>query len=129
MAITGGDASGEEGEIRDQTLSDRRNVTILFADVSNSTALVREMDPEQAFRVLSPIVQLAVEKIQLYEGVVNNLAGDGLMATFGRLASQDDALHACYCAIAKAAWAAGSRRIPTAWCDTRLPVAHAAGES
>jgi len=62
---------------------DRRNVTIMFADVVGSTALIEQMDPEHASSVLSSAVETAVALVDRFGGTLNKRLGDGLMATFG----------------------------------------------
>ena len=80
---------------------ERKRVTVLFADVVDSTALTREMDPEQAAKLLEPALGAMIDAVHRYEGTVNKLQGDGIMALFSApLAHEDHAVRACYAALA-----------------------------
>lgn len=79
----------------------RKSVTVLFADIVNSSALVRSRDPEHAFEVLRPIIDLMTAAVERYGGTVGDIAGDNVMALFGApLAQEDHALAACCAALA-----------------------------
>ena len=79
---------------------ERKQVTILFADIEGSTDLVRGLDPEDASRLLEPALQSMMAAVHRYEGTVNRVQGDGLMAMFGApLAHEDHALRACHAAL------------------------------
>ncbi|MGQ9586246.1 MAG: ATP-binding protein [Anaerolineae bacterium] len=70
---------------------ERRNVTVLFADLSGFTALSEKLDPEEVYRLLDGCFRPFVEAIYRYEGTVDKFTGDGLMALFGApLAHEDD---------------------------------------
>src|SRR5215471_19212014 len=80
---------------------ERKQVTVLFADVTGSTALIQGLDPEEAGQVLTPAVQAMVDAVHRFEGTVNRVHGDGIMALFGApLAHEDHAVRACYAALA-----------------------------
>jgi class 3 adenylate cyclase/pimeloyl-ACP methyl ester carboxylesterase len=80
---------------------ERKQVTVLFADVQGSTALIEGMDSEQAVRRLEPALKAMMEAVHRYEGTVNKVQGDGIMALFGApLAHEDHAVRACYAALA-----------------------------
>ena len=80
---------------------ERKQVTILFADVVGSTELIRDRDPEEAQRLLDGAVQVMMDAVHRYEGTVSRLMGDGLMAIFGApLSLEDHAVRACYAALA-----------------------------
>ena len=80
---------------------ERKQVTVLFADVVGSTELVRDRDPEDAQWLLDGAVQLMMDAVHRYEGTVSRLMGDGLMALFGApVAHEDHAVRACYAALA-----------------------------
>jgi len=80
---------------------ERKQVTVLFADVVGSTELIRDRDPEDAQRLLDGIVKVMMEAVHRYEGTVSRLTGDGLMAMFGApVAHEDHAVRACYAALA-----------------------------
>jgi len=75
---------------------ERKQVTVLFADIRGSTAMIEALDPEQAMLLLDPAVQKMVEAVQRYGGMVNRVQGDGIMALFGApVATEDHAARAC----------------------------------
>ena len=80
---------------------ERKQVTVLFADLKGSTELIRDLDPEQARAILDPALHAMMEAVHRYEGTVNQVLGDGIMALFGApLAHEDHAVRACYAALA-----------------------------
>src|SRR6476646_1539470 len=80
---------------------ERKQVTVLFADIRGSTTLVEGLDPEEAQKLIDPVLQIMMDAVHKYEGTVNHVAGDGIMALFGApLAHEDHALRACYAALA-----------------------------
>jgi class 3 adenylate cyclase/tetratricopeptide (TPR) repeat protein len=80
---------------------ERKQVTVLFADIKGSTELINNLDPEEARRVLDPALYAMMEAVHRYEGTVNQVLGDGIMALFGApLAHEDHALRACYASLA-----------------------------
>jgi len=80
---------------------ERKQVTVLFADLKGSTELIRDLDPEQAQTLLDPALQHMMEAVHRYEGTVNQVLGDGIMALFGApVAHEDHAVRACYAALA-----------------------------
>src|SRR5215468_7388088 len=79
---------------------ERKQVTVLFADLKGSMELLAERDPEEASSVLDPVLQLMMDAVHRYEGTINQVMGDGIMALFGApLAHEDPAVRACYAAI------------------------------
>jgi adenylate cyclase len=80
---------------------ERKVVTVLFADIKGSTELLASLDPEEARKVLDPILARMIESVQRHEGTVNQVLGDGIMALFGApLAHEDHAIRACHAALA-----------------------------
>jgi class 3 adenylate cyclase/tetratricopeptide (TPR) repeat protein len=80
---------------------ERKQVTVLFADLKGSTELIGGLDPEEARNLLDPAIHLMMESVHRYEGTVNQVLGDGIMALFGApIAHEDHALRACYAALA-----------------------------
>jgi len=63
--------------------SERKQVTVLFADVVNFTGMAERLDPERVHAIMDRCVRLLVEEVQRYEGTVNQFTGDGIMALFG----------------------------------------------
>ena len=79
---------------------ERKQVTVLFADVKGSMELLEDRDPEDARRLLDPVLEHMMEAVHRYEGTVNQVMGDGIMAIFGApLADEDHAVRACYAAL------------------------------
>jgi class 3 adenylate cyclase len=75
-------------------------VTVLFADLKGSMELLADRDPEEARKLLDPVLQRMMEAVHRYEGTVNQVMGDGIMALFGApLAHEDHAERACYAAL------------------------------
>ena len=85
-----------------QTLEgERKQVTVLFADIRGSTSLLEGLDPEEAQKIIDPVLRVMMEAVHRYEGTVNQVLGDGIMALFGApLAHEDHSLRACYAALA-----------------------------
>src|SRR3989475_7616743 len=80
---------------------ERKQVTVLFADLKGSTELIRDLDPEAAQHLLDPALQRMMDAVHRYEGTVNQVLGDGIMALFGApIAHEDHAVRACYAALA-----------------------------
>ena len=79
---------------------ERKQVTVLFADLKGSMELLADRDPEEARKILDPILELMMEAVHRFEGTVNQVMGDGIMALFGApLAHEDHAVRACYAAL------------------------------
>lgn len=80
---------------------ERKQVTVLFADIKGSLELIEGSDPEQARALLDSTIRAMMEAVHRYEGTVNKVMGDGIMALFGApLAHEDHAVRACYAALA-----------------------------
>src|SRR5262245_25037691 len=62
---------------------ERKQVTVLFADLKGSMELLAERDPEEARQLLDPVLERMNEAVHRYEGTVNQVMGDGIMALFG----------------------------------------------
>lgn len=78
-----------------------KQITVLFADVSGSTSLIEDLDPEEAARRLAPAVDAMHEAVRRFEGSVVRVQGDGVMAFFGAPKPQEDhAVRACCAALA-----------------------------
>ena len=86
------DRSALEGE--------RKQVTVLFCDIADSTPLAERLGPERMHHVLNALFDLALEQVHRYEGTVNQFLGDGFMALFGApIALEDHALRAVLAAL------------------------------
>ncbi|GAB7549385.1 AAA family ATPase [Cupriavidus sp. 8B] len=89
MEAKGGDAGGE-----------RKTITALFADMAGSTALIQDLDPEDARSLIDPVVALMMEAVHHYEGYVAKSLGDGILALFGApIAHEDHAPRALFAAL------------------------------
>ncbi len=79
---------------------ERKQVTVLFADIVGSMEIIADRDPEEAQKFLDPVLDKMLEAVHHYEGMVNRVMGDGIMALFGApLAHEDHAARACYAAL------------------------------
>jgi len=79
---------------------ERKHVTVLFADLKGSTELIRDLDPEAAQKLLDPAIHGMMDSVHRFEGTVNQVMGDGIMALFGApITHEDHAVRACYAAL------------------------------
>src|SRR6516165_866603 len=79
---------------------ERKQVTVLLADLKGSLELLADRDPEEARKILDPVVGRMMDAVHRYEGTVNEVRGDGIMALFGApVAHEDHAVRACYAAL------------------------------
>ncbi len=86
---------------RSDLKGERKHVTVLFADIRDSTSLIEHADPEEAARKLGPAISAMMTAVHEYEGTVNKVQGDGIMALFGApLALEDHAQRASLAALA-----------------------------
>ena len=80
---------------------ERKQVTVLFCDIVESTRLAERLDPEVMHGLMDRALRLMAEAVHRYEGTVNQFLGDGLMALFGApLALEDHAVRAVRAALA-----------------------------
>ncbi len=87
-------------EARGETAGERKTITALFADMAGSTALIHDLDPEEAHRLIEPVVALMMEAVHYYEGYVAKTLGDGILALFGApIAHEDHPQRALYAAL------------------------------
>jgi len=78
---------------------ERKQVTVLFAHLKGSMEFLADRDPEEARRILDPVLERMMEAVHRYENTVNQVMGDGIMALFGApIAHEDHAVRACYSA-------------------------------
>jgi class 3 adenylate cyclase len=79
---------------------ERKQVTVLFADVKSSMELSEQLDAETWHRILDRFFQILADHVHRFEGTVNQYTGDGIMALFGApIAHEDHAQRACYAAL------------------------------
>jgi class 3 adenylate cyclase/tetratricopeptide (TPR) repeat protein len=83
------------------TVGERKQVTVMFADVTGSMDLQEQLDPEDWRDVMDRFFHLMCDGVHRFEGTVNKFTGDGMMALFGApIAHEDHAQRACYAALA-----------------------------
>src|SRR5262245_17137449 len=79
---------------------ERKQVTVLFADLKGSMELLADRDPEEARKILDAVLERMMEAVHRFEGTVNQVMGDGIMALFGApVAHEDHAVRAGYVAL------------------------------
>jgi class 3 adenylate cyclase/tetratricopeptide (TPR) repeat protein len=79
---------------------ERKLVTVLFADVTNYTAISEKLDPEEVHQIMDGCFKILINEIHKYEGAINQFTGDGVMALFGApVAHEDHAHRSCYAAL------------------------------
>ena len=76
---------------RDRIEGERKHVTVMFSDMQGYTALSERLGPEEAYTVMDDIYELLIHKVHDYEGTVNEMTGDGIMALFGAPIALEDA--------------------------------------
>jgi len=75
---------------------ERKLVSVLFADIANSSAYIRDMDPEDSVRAMERPLEIMIAAVRRYEGTLAHVQGDGIMAIFGApQGHEDDAVRAC----------------------------------
>jgi class 3 adenylate cyclase len=101
VAMADGASPGvAEKSDRDVVFEERKHVTVLCADVKQSLELVAERDPEQAMMSFDTVLELMTQAVNRYEGTVNVVTGEGIIALFGvPVAHEDHAVRACYAAL------------------------------
>jgi class 3 adenylate cyclase len=78
-----------------------KRLTVMFADIRNSTGLIASMDPESAMRRIQPVLDAMRDAVHRYDGLVNKVQGDGIMALFGAPRPHEDhAVRGCLAALA-----------------------------
>ena len=78
---------------------ERKLVTVLFADIVKSSILISGKDPEDANQILLSVLEIMIESVHRFNGTVNQILGDGIMAIFGApVAQEDHAVRACFAA-------------------------------
>jgi class 3 adenylate cyclase/RecA/RadA recombinase len=99
-----GDSAPEPAAVASSRVAlegERKHVTVLFADLKGSMALLAARDPEDARAALDPVLDAMIQAVRRYGGTVNQVMGDGIMALFGApIAVEDHAVRACYAALA-----------------------------
>src|SRR5215468_5145679 len=79
---------------------ERKQVTVLFADVKGSMDLAEQVDPEEWHKILDRFFTILTDGVHRFEGTINQYTGDGIMALFGApIAHEDHAQRACWAAL------------------------------
>lgn len=76
---------------RDKIEGERRQVTVVFADMHGFTPLVEKLGPEEAYAIMDQVYEILIHKVHEYEGTVNEMTGDGILALFGAPIALEDA--------------------------------------
>jgi len=76
---------------RDRIEGERKQVTVLFCDMEGFTSLSERLDPEEAYSIMDQVYEILIHKVHEYEGTVNEMTGDGIMALFGAPIALEDA--------------------------------------
>jgi class 3 adenylate cyclase/tetratricopeptide (TPR) repeat protein len=76
---------------RDRIEGERRHVTIMFVDMKGFTPLTEKLGPEVTFSLMDQVFELLIHKVHEYEGTVNEMRGDGVLAFFGAPIALEDA--------------------------------------
>src|SRR5216683_823364 len=82
--------SDESGAGAEPADGERKTVTALFADIKDSTEMMRDLDPEDARAIVDPALKLMVDAVRRYDGYVVQSTGDGIFALFGAPAAYED---------------------------------------
>jgi len=76
---------------RDRIEGERKQVTVMFCDMEGFTSLTEKLGPEEAYSMMDKVYEILIHKVHDYEGTVNELTGDGIMALFGAPIALEDA--------------------------------------
>ncbi|MGE5259147.1 MAG: ATP-binding protein [Hyphomicrobiales bacterium] len=76
---------------RDKIEGERKHVTVLFCDMEGFTPIVEKLGPEEAYGIMDRVYDLLMHQVHKYEGTVNEMTGDGVMALFGAPIALEDA--------------------------------------
>src|SRR5712692_5120648 len=86
----GGVRIAPERQTSETIEGERKTVTALFADIKDSTEMMRDLDPEEARAIVDPALKLMVDAVRRYDGYVVQSTGDGIFALFGAPAAYED---------------------------------------
>jgi class 3 adenylate cyclase/tetratricopeptide (TPR) repeat protein len=76
---------------RDKIEGERKQVTVMFCDMEGFTQLSERLGPEEAYSIMDQVYEILIHKVHDYEGTVNEMTGDGIMALFGAPIALEDA--------------------------------------
>ena len=77
---------------KDKIEGERKQGTVMFCDLQGFTGLSEKIDPEEVYAIMDEVYEILIHKVRDYEGTVNEMTGDGIMALFGAPISLEDAL-------------------------------------
>src|SRR5216683_225185 len=86
----GGVRIAPERQTSEKIEGERKTVTALFADIKDSTEMMRDLDPEEARAIIDPALRIMVDAVRRYDGYVVQSTGDGIFAVFGAPAAYED---------------------------------------
>jgi predicted ATPase/class 3 adenylate cyclase len=76
---------------KDKIEGERKQVTVMFCDMQGYTGLSEKIDPEEVYSIMDQVYEILIHKVHNYEGTVNEMTGDGIMALFGAPIALEDA--------------------------------------
>jgi len=76
---------------RNKIEGERKQITVMFCDMEGFTGFVEKLGPEEAYGIMDQIYEILIHKVHNYEGTVNEMTGDGIMALFGAPIALEDA--------------------------------------
>ena len=76
---------------RDRIEGERKQVTVMFSDMESFTALSEQIGPEEAYKIIDQVYEILIHKVHDFEGTVNEMTGDGIVALFGAPIALEDA--------------------------------------
>jgi class 3 adenylate cyclase len=76
---------------KDRIEGERKHVTVMFCDMEGFTHLAEKLGPEEAYSIMDQVYEILIHKVHDYEGTVNEMTGDGIMALFGAPIALEDA--------------------------------------
>jgi class 3 adenylate cyclase/tetratricopeptide (TPR) repeat protein len=76
---------------RDRIEGEKKQVTVLFCDMKGFTPLSEQLGPETMYAMMDEVYEILIHKVHEYEGTVNEMTGDGVMALFGAPIALEDA--------------------------------------
>ena len=76
---------------KDRIEGERKQVTVMFCDMEGFTALSEKLGIEESYSIIDQVYEILIHKVHDYEGTVNELTGDGIMALFGAPIALEDA--------------------------------------
>lgn len=78
---------------KDRIEGEKKRVTVLFCDISGFTGIAEKLGPENVYGLMDQVYDILIQSVNAYQGTVNELTGDGIMAVFGAPVAIEDASH------------------------------------